>query len=93
MRKPRDRALFVSFALVVFDLTWPDTFDVARTNLTWGGLAGFLTQLGLSSLLVLFFVFLAGRFVSRWTRWVAALALLLPALDVLFPESYLVDTP
>jgi len=69
--KPRDRAvLFVSFALVVFGLTWPDTFDVARTNLTWGGLAGFLTQLGLSSLLVLFFVFLDGRFVPRWTRWV-----------------------
>jgi hypothetical protein len=94
LRKPRDRgALFVSFALVVFGLTWPDTFHVARTNLTWGGVAGFLTQLGLSSMLVLFFVFPDGRFVPRWTRWVAALAFLLPVLDVLFPESYLVDPP
>ena len=63
-------ALFVSFALMIFGLTWPDIFGSALVHPVWGGLAGFLTQLGLSWLFVFFFVFPDGRFVPRWTRWV-----------------------
>ena len=93
-RKSRDRgALFASFALVTFGLTWPDTFDSARLHPAWGGLAGFLAQLGLSSLLVFFFVFPDGRFIPRWTRWVAALAFAMPVIFVLFPDSWVHHSP
>lgn len=93
-RKSRDRgALFVSFALVTFGLTWPDTFDSARLHPAWGGLAEFLSQLGLTSLLVFFFVFPDGRFIPRWTRWISLLAFAMLVLVVLFPGSWIVDPP
>jgi hypothetical protein len=94
LRRSRDRgALFVSFALVVFGLTWPDTFGAAQSHPAWGELAGFLVQLGLSCLVVFFFVFPDGRFVPRWTRWIATLAFALPVLYTLFPDSFLVEPP
>jgi hypothetical protein len=93
-RRSRERgALFVSFALVVFGLTWPDTFGAAQGNLLWDGLVGFLAQLGLSSLLVFFFVFPDGRFVPRWTRWVAAFSFAMPVFVVLFPHSVVAQPP
>jgi hypothetical protein len=93
-RKSREPgALFVSFALMVFGLTWPDTFDSASHHPLWGNLAGFLTQLGLASLFVFFFIFPDGRFVPRWSRWVVLLFLATPVLYVLFPHSILVEPP
>ena len=93
-RKSREPgALFVSFALMVFGLTWPDTFDSAVHHPVWGNLAGFLTQLGLASLFVFFFVFPDGRFVPRWSWWVVLLFFAMPVLYVLFPDSILVDPP
>jgi hypothetical protein len=86
-------ALFVSFALIVFGLTWPDTFDTARLHPVWGGLAGFLTQLGLASLFMYFFIFPDGRFVPRWSRWVAPLVFAMPILYILFPGSRLIEPP
>lgn len=93
-RKSRERgALFVSFALMIFGLTWPDTFDSAVFDPVWGTLATFLTQLGLVSLFVFFFVFPEGRFVPRWTRWIVPLVFVMPVLYVLFPGSSLVEPP
>lgn len=93
-RKSRERgALFVSFALIIFGLTWPDTFDSALLHPLWGTLAGFLTQFGLVSLFVFFFVFPDGRFAPRWTRWIVPLVFLMPVLYVLFPGSILVEPP
>nr|MBA2714863.1 hypothetical protein [Rubrobacteraceae bacterium] len=93
-RKSRERgALFVSFALMIFGLTWPDTFDSALFHPVWGTLATFLTQLGLVSLFVFFFVFPDGRFVPRWTRWIVPLVFIMPVLYVLFPDSILVEPP
>jgi hypothetical protein len=93
-RKSREPgALFVSFALMVFGLTWPDTFDSALHHPLWGNLAGFLTQLGLASLFGFFFIFPDGRFVPRWSRWVVLLFFAMPVLYVLFPHSILVDPP
>ncbi len=87
-RKSRERgALFVSFALMIFGLTWPDTFDSALHHPDWGALAGFLTQLGLASLFVFFFVFPDGRFVPRWSRWVVPLVFVTPVFNVLLPGS------
>jgi hypothetical protein len=85
--------LFVSFALMVFGLTWPDTFDSALHQPLWGDLARFLTQLGLASLFVFFFVFPDGRFVPRWSRWVVLLLFVMPVLYVLFPRSILAEPP
>ena len=85
--------LFASFSLMVFGLTWPDTFDSALHHSPWGNLAGFLTQLGLVSLFVFFFIFPDGRFVPRWSRWVVLLFSAMPVLYVLFPHSFLVETP
>jgi hypothetical protein len=93
-RRSRERgALFVSFALVIFGLTWPDTFDSALYHPVWAEGAVFLTQLGLSSLFVCFFVFPDGRFVPRWSRWVVPLVFVMPVLFVLFPDSALVEPP
>jgi hypothetical protein len=93
-RKSREPgALFVSFALMIFGLTWPDTFDSASYHPLWGNLAGFLTQLGLTSLFAFFFIFPDGRFVPRWSRWVVLLFFVVPVLYVLFPHSILVEPP
>ena len=93
-RKSRERgALFVSFALMVFGLTWPDTFDSALYHPLWGGVARFLIQFGLSCLFVFFFVFPDGRFVPRWSRWVVPLVLVMPVLYVLFRDSIFVEPP
>jgi hypothetical protein len=94
LQRSRERGpLFVSFALVLFGLTWPGVFDAAQSHPAWGGLAGFLIQLGLSSILVFFFLFPDGRFVPRWTSWVAVLAFAQPVLHVLFPGSPFVGLP
>jgi hypothetical protein len=93
-RRSRERgALFASFALVMFGLTWPAVYDSAQLNSTWGGLAGFLVELGLASLLVLLLVFPDGRFVPRWTRWVVALALVHLTSYVFFPDSLFANYP
>ena len=93
-QKSRERgALFASFALMIFGLTWPDTFDSALSHPVWGSLAGFLTQLGLASLFVFFFIFPDGKFVPRWSRWVVPLIYVLPILYVLIPGSPLVEPP
>jgi hypothetical protein len=93
-RRSRERgALFASFALVMFGLTWPAVYDSAQLNSTWGGLAGFLVELGLASLLVLLLVFPDGRFVPRWTRWVVALALVHLTSYVFFPDSLFAELP
>jgi fumarate reductase subunit D len=52
-----------------------------------------LFELGLASLVVLLLVFPNGRFVPRWTRWVAAFALVQLAWSALFPASFLANPP
>ena len=94
-RKSRERAaLFASFALVMFGLTWPGTFETVERFGAWGEpVGGFLFELALFTLLVFLLVFPDGRFVPRWTRWVAVLALVQLVSYVLFPGSFLVDLP
>jgi len=85
--------LLVSFALVIFGLTWPGVFDASLRHPVWGGVAGFLAEFGLASLVVLFLTFPDGRFVPRWTRWVAVFAVAQPVLHARFPASPLVELP
>jgi hypothetical protein len=94
-RRSRNRgALFASFALAMFGLTWPGAFEAVRRFGAWGeAVGGFLVELGLASLVVLLLVFPDGRFVPRWTRWVAAFALVQLVCLILFPGSFLTDPP
>jgi hypothetical protein len=94
-RRSEERAaLFVSFALVMFGLTWPGAFEMARGYAPWGERAGgFLYELGLAALVVLLLTFPDGSFVPRWTRWVAAFAVVEVVSSALFPDSFLADPP
>ena len=74
LRKPDDRmALFVSFALLTFGLAaFPDTIVALTTEHTaWWWPYAFLNFLGGAAFILFLFVFPDGRFVPRWTRWVA----------------------
>jgi signal transduction histidine kinase len=73
-RKPADRmALLVSFALLTFGTAnFPDTMNVLATehpSLWWP--VALLNFLGAASFGLFLYLFPDGRFVPRWTRWVA----------------------
>jgi hypothetical protein len=94
-RRSEERvALFASFALVMFGLTWPGAFEAARRYGAWGQhVGGFLFELGLAALVVLLLTFPDGRFVPRRTRWVAAFSVVEVVSSALFPNSFLTDPP
>jgi hypothetical protein len=78
----------------MFGLTWPGAFEAARRYSAWDEpVGGFLFELGLASLVVLLLVFPDGRFVPRWTRWVAAFAVVEVISSALFPGSVKNDPP
>ena len=67
-------ALFCAFMLVLFGgVALPKILldTLASTSLAWFVLIGMLAVLGQSGFLIFFFLFPNGRFVPRWTRWVA----------------------
>src|SRR2546429_1340396 len=74
-RKSADRmALFCAFMLVLFG--GAGYTNILQNTLTqvspaWFVLIGTLDILGQSSFLIFFFLFPSGRFVPRWTRWIA----------------------
>src|ERR687893_427450 len=73
-RKPDDRmTLFVSVALLTFGTaTFPGTINTLATeHSAWWWPVAFLNFLGAASFGLFLFLFPDGRFVPRWTRWVA----------------------
>ena len=73
-RKPDGRmALFVSLALLAFGTaTFPDTMKALSVeHPMWQWPVSFLNFLGFALFAVFLYVFPDGRFVPRWTRWVA----------------------
>jgi signal transduction histidine kinase len=73
-RRPDDRmALFVSFALLTFGIAgFPGTINaLAMEHSAWWWPYAFLNFLGSASFDLFLFLFPDGRFVPRWTRWVA----------------------
>jgi signal transduction histidine kinase len=82
-RKSSDRqALFVSFALLLFG-TATQSFALSalvEAQPRWGPLVDSLHFLGSASFSLFLFIFPDGRFMPRWTRWVALIwiAWLLP---------------
>jgi hypothetical protein len=74
-RKSADRmALFCAFMLVLFGGAGYTSIlqnTLAQVSPAWFAVIGTLDVLGQSSFLIFFFLFPSGRFVPRWTRWIA----------------------
>jgi hypothetical protein len=90
-RRSEDRmALFGAFMLVVFGgaaLTSgvPQTLAAAHPTLRFP--VHLLDYLGQVAFVVFFYLFPSGRFVPRWTRWLAIAVALLYVPDIFFPHS------
>ena len=71
-RKSADRmAWFTSFALLTFGVTFTNvTNHYPGQNIIWWGLDNLVGYLGVSSLVLLFYLFPTGLFAPRWTRFV-----------------------
>lgn len=90
-RRPQDRmALFSSFTLLLFGgaAVTGTMYDLAAAHpMLWFPLS-FLAYLGQVSFATFFYLFPDGRFLPRWTRWIAL------AVAVLFlPASFFPDSP
>ena len=75
-RRSEDRmALLVSLFLVTFTIAfWPDIPGaLARAYPVFGAPVGILRLLGDVLAMLFFYLFPSGRFVPRWTRWLAVL--------------------
>jgi lipoprotein signal peptidase len=78
-------ALFVSFALVVF--TVGRLLDRMAGEMSFAAPAAIMTGLAFASFNVQFYLFPDGRFVPRWTRWVALVWSGMVVLAGLFPAT------
>jgi len=83
-------ALFASFSLVAFGASFtaiPNALAVVHP--AWSLAVTLVSEdvLGFPSLIVFFFLFPTGRYVPRWTRWVAVSVAPLFVLGTFFPDS------
>ncbi len=94
-RKSADRmALFCAFMLVLFGgagFTSILQDALAPVSPAWFALIGTLDVLGQSSFMIFFLLFPSGRFVPRWTRWVA-LCVVLYWISTIFFGNGLTNT-
>ncbi|HEY6406288.1 MAG TPA: GAF domain-containing protein, partial [Ktedonobacteraceae bacterium] len=88
-RKSDDRVgLLASFFLVALGASFPVIPQaLAAVHPLWRLPVAFVAALELPSLAVFFFLFPNGRFVPRWTRWVACGLAAVYGLSVFFPAS------
>jgi hypothetical protein len=90
MRRSDDRlALLGALTLAVFGLvTFPEITAPLQADqpILWLPVQ-LVTAVGSISFLIFFYVFPDGRFVPRWTRWLALLWIVREALRYLFPNS------
>jgi hypothetical protein len=84
-------AWFGSFVLLVFGgaAITGTMHDLAETRPVFWLPTELLNYLGQVSFGIFFYIFPDGRFVPRWTRWLAVGYALLFVPDVFFPDSYL----
>jgi hypothetical protein len=87
-RGSEDRmALFASFTLLIFGGAAIN--DLAGAHPAFRFPADLLNYIGQVSFVVFFYFFPDGRFVPRWTRWLALAVALLYIPDIFFPGSAL----
>jgi hypothetical protein len=78
-------ALLAVLTLVLFGATWSGATDSVETIKPFlGWLSSFLSLLGDATLLLFFYLFPDGRFVPRWTRWAAIIAVAYAVAVTLF---------
>ena len=84
-------ALYASVVLMTFGAIQVDTLHwLAEAYPVWALPVNLVYFVGEASFFVLFCVFPDGRFVPRWTRWVAIAAITYWLIDSLFPDWPLV---
>jgi hypothetical protein len=82
VRRSHDRmALFVSLTLAVQQASIPANL-IAGPSGPWQAPAMFINALAWATLMVIWYVFPNGRFVPRWTRWVALAFVVLLAASI-----------
>ena len=87
-RKSAERmALFVAVMLVLLGATSSATRALTTFHPAWRVVYDVANLFGFTCLLLFFYLFPDGRFVPRWTRWLAVAALALATLMALFPGS------
>ena len=90
-RSENRMALFGSFVLLVFGgaAITGTMHDLAEAHPVFWFPIELLNYIGQVSFGIFFYLFPDGRFVPRWTRWLAVGYALLFVPDVFFPDSYL----
>jgi signal transduction histidine kinase len=87
-RSDRRVALLVALLLVLLGTTFWDTISALSIyHPIWERVGLGLAELRAGSLFLVFYIFPDGRFVPRWTRWLAVVLVLGVASDILFPGS------
>ena len=88
-RKSDERtALLGAFAVVVWGITFPNTtLALAESYPAAEPPVALLGLLGMAAFTLFFYMFPDGRFVPRWTRWLALALISLVAPSYFFPES------
>lgn len=83
-------ALFASFSLVALGTSFPSIPNaLVSDHSTWWLPIALLDALGLPSLTTFLLLFPSGRFVPRWTCWVAVGFAALYVLGTFFPNTFL----
>ena len=94
-RKSADRmALFCTFMLVLFGgagFTSILQDTLMPVSPAWFALIGTLDVLGQTSFMILFLLFPSGRFVPRWTRWIALCIFLYWIYSIFLENNYLAN--
>jgi hypothetical protein len=83
-------ALFTALLLVLFGATiWGSTEELGVIHPILEWLNRVLESLSFAFLFLFFYLFPSGRFVPRWTRWLAGVLIAVTVPMVLFPASLL----
>jgi hypothetical protein len=81
-------ALFTALLLVLFGATiWGSTEELGVIHPILEWLNRILESLSFAFLFLFFYLFPDGRFVPRWTRWLAGVLIAVTVLTALFPAS------
>ena len=89
-RSEEPMALFVALLLVLLGATFSGSIGaLGNLHPILGFLHSVLNACSLATVLLFFYLFPDGRFVPRWTRWLAALIAVYVTPIMLFPDSLL----
>jgi hypothetical protein len=91
-RRSEDRMAFLlSLALLTYGFATSITFPyhLLELSLIWKWSAAAVTSIGFAAALLCFYTFPDGRFVPRWSRWLALVSIGVSVPGIFFPYSLL----